>query len=95
MFIGHFAVGFAARTYAPHLSLGTLFLAVQLVDLLWPIMLLVWLEQVRIGPGNTVVTPLALIDYPITHSALAVAGWALALGACTSSLDAGYGRLPS
>ena len=33
MFIGHFAVGFAAKSYAPRLSIGTLFLAVQLVDL--------------------------------------------------------------
>jgi hypothetical protein len=40
MFIGHFAVGFAAKTVAPRLSLGTLFLAVQFVDLLWPLFIL-------------------------------------------------------
>ena len=36
MFIGHFGVGFAAKRYAPRAGLGTLFLAAQYVDLLWP-----------------------------------------------------------
>lgn len=80
MFLGHYAVGFAAKRYVPRMSLGTLFLAVQWVDMLWPIMLLAGLEHVRIDPGNTVVTPLDFYDYPITHSALAALGWALAVG---------------
>jgi hypothetical protein len=36
MFIGHFAVGFAAKKYAPSISLGWLFIAVQFLDLIWP-----------------------------------------------------------
>ena len=36
MFIGHFAVAFAAKRTAPTVSLGTLFLACQLADLIWP-----------------------------------------------------------
>jgi hypothetical protein len=46
MFIGHFAVGFAAKKLAPRTSLGTLFLSVQLVDLLWPTFLLLGVERV-------------------------------------------------
>ncbi len=68
MFLGHFAVGFAAKKAAPRVSLGTLFIAVQLQDLLWPLFLLLGLEHVRIDPGNTAVTPLDFYDYPITHS---------------------------
>ncbi len=79
MFTGHYAVALAAKPFAPKTSLGTLFLAVQLADLLWPIFLLLGLEHVRIDPGNTRVTPLDFYDYPISHSLLGLAGWAAAL----------------
>ncbi len=52
MFIGHFAVALAAKKAAPRVSLGTLVLAAQLVDVLWPILLLFGAEHVRIDPGN-------------------------------------------
>jgi hypothetical protein len=68
MFIGHYAVALAAKKAAPKVSLGTLFIAVQLVDMLWPLFLLLGLEHARIDPGNTPVTPLDFYDYPITHS---------------------------
>ncbi len=80
MFVGHFAVGLAAKRVTPRISLGTLFLSVQFVDLLWPIFLLLGLEHVRIDPGNTAVTPLDFYDYPITHSLVGAAGWALGFG---------------
>lgn len=81
MFIGHFAVGFAAKRVAPKVSLGALFLSVQLVDLLWPACLLLGLERVRIVPGITAVTPLDFYDYPITHSLMAVVAWSILMGA--------------
>jgi hypothetical protein len=68
MFIGHFAVGLAAKRVTPRASLGTLILAATFVDLLWPIFLVIGLEHVRIDPGNTAFTPLDFYDYPITHS---------------------------
>lgn len=80
MFIGHFAVGFAAKRVAPRVSLGTLFLAAQFIDLLWPTFLLLGWERVRIEPGATAVTPLVFEHYPYTHSLLAVLGWAALLG---------------
>jgi len=80
MFIGHFGVGFGAKRLAPKVSLGTLFLAAQFVDLLWPTLLLLGLERVRIDPGATVVTPLAFDHYPISHSLLAAVGWAVLVG---------------
>jgi hypothetical protein len=80
MFIGHFAVGFGAKSAAPQVSLGWLFLAAQFLDLLWPTLLLLGVEQVRIVPGATVVTPLVFDHYPISHSAIAVIGWAALVG---------------
>ena len=76
MFIGHYAVGFASKRFAPQASLGVLMAAPILLDLLWPIFLLLGWERVRIDPGNTAFTPLDFISYPISHSLLAAAGWA-------------------
>lgn len=78
MFIGHFAVALGAKKAAPKTSLGTLFIAAQLVDLLWPLFLLLGLEHVRIDPGNTAVTALDFYDYPLTHSLLGAVGWSIA-----------------
>jgi hypothetical protein len=79
MFIGHYAVALGAKKAAPKLSLGTLFLATQLVDLLWPLFVLLGWEHVRISPGITVVTPLDFYDYPWTHSLLGALFWSAAL----------------
>lgn len=81
MFIGHFGVGFGAKRVAPRVSLGTLLLAAQFIDLLWPTLLLLGLERVRIAPGVTAATPLDFESYPISHSLIAVCGWALLVGA--------------
>jgi hypothetical protein len=80
MFIGHFGLGFAAKRVAPKVSLGWLFVAAQFLDLLWPSLLLLGVERVRIVPGETVVTPLAFEHYPLSHSLLAAAAWAVLLG---------------
>jgi len=79
MFLGHYGVGFAAKRFAPSASLGTLLLAAQLVDLIWPILVLAGLEVVRIDPGNTAVTPLDFVSYPWTHSLAAGLVWGLLL----------------
>lgn len=76
MFIGHYAVGFAVKRGAPKVSLGTLFIGAQFLDLLWPALLLLGIERVEIEPGNTVFTPLAFVHYPFSHSLLTMIGWA-------------------
>lgn len=80
MFIGHFAAGFAAKPLAPRVSLGTAFLAAQFIDLLWPTLLLLGVESVRIADTGIAV-PLVFEHYPVSHSLLAVVGWAIALAA--------------
>jgi membrane-bound metal-dependent hydrolase YbcI (DUF457 family) len=81
LFIGHFAVALAAKRAAPAVSLGTLFIACELVDLIWPVFLLLGIERVRIDPGNTAFTPLDFISYPWTHSLVMTTVWATLLGA--------------
>jgi hypothetical protein len=80
MFIGHFAVGLAAKRASPRISLGSLFLAAQLLDLIWPALVLAGVERVRVEPGATAVTPLDFEYYPWSHSLVMTLGWAIALG---------------
>jgi hypothetical protein len=75
MFIGHFGLAFAVKRAAPKASLGTLFVAAQLADLLWPTFLLLHAEHVEIAPGITRVTPLDFVSYPYSHSLVALAVW--------------------
>lgn len=79
MFLGHFALGFAAKRVAPAVSLGTLFLACQLADLIWPTLVLLGIEVVEITPGATAVTPLTFVSYPYSHSLVALLVWAAAV----------------
>jgi membrane-bound metal-dependent hydrolase YbcI (DUF457 family) len=76
MFLGHFAAGLAAKRLAPRTSLGTLLAAAQLIDLVWPALVLAGVERVRIAPGDTAFTPLAFEHYPWTHSLLMACAWA-------------------
>jgi hypothetical protein len=82
MFLGHFGVGFGAKTLQPRVSLGTLFLAAQLADLVWPTLLLLGVERVRIVPHFTATNAFDFVYYPFTHSLAGelVAGFLLGLG---------------
>ena len=77
MFLGHYGVAFALKRAEPKVSLGTLFVAVQLADLLWGAFLLAGWERVRIDSGYTAMTPLQFLEYPISHSLVGMACWAL------------------
>ena len=80
MLLGHYAVAFAAKRYAPRTSLGTLILAAQLLDLIWPLFLLVGWERVRIVPGLMKASVLDFEHYPLSHSLLMALVWAGLLG---------------
>lgn len=81
MFIGHFALAYAAKRPAPRTSLATLFAAAQLPDLIWPWLTLAGVEHASIAPGDTAFTPLRFDSYPVSHSLLTVAAWGAAFGA--------------
>jgi len=75
VFVGHFAVGFAAKRVAPRLSLPLLFAAVTFLDILWPLLVVLGVEHARIVPGITEASPLDLYDYPWSHSLVTSLGW--------------------
>jgi hypothetical protein len=80
VFIGHFAVGYAAKRFVPRISLAVLFLAALFADVLWPVLVLLGIEEVRITPGATAFTPLSFVSYPWSHSLLTLLVWGALLG---------------
>jgi membrane-bound metal-dependent hydrolase YbcI (DUF457 family) len=78
MFLGHFGLALAAKRVAPQTSFGTALLATEFADCLWPLFLTLGLEQVRIAPGITKMTPLDFVAYPWSHSLLMDIVWAIA-----------------
>jgi hypothetical protein len=79
MFLGHYGVAFALKRAEPKLSLGTLFLAVQLADLLWGVFLLLGWEHAQIVAGAAI--PLEFTDYPISHSLVGSIAWSFVAAA--------------
>src|SRR2546430_1653480 len=80
MFIGHYALALAAKRAAPRASLGALFAATSLADLLWPVFLLLGWEQAHIVPGPNPFLTLWLDSIPISHSLVSLIGWGALFG---------------
>lgn len=80
MFLGHYGVALAAKRWAPRASLGTLVFAAQLLDLIWPVLLLAGVEHVRIVPGAMEASALDFEHYPYSHSLGMVLLWAVLAG---------------
>lgn len=85
MFVGHFAVGLAAKRAAPRASLGTYFAAALFLDLLWPFFLLAGIERITVVPGITAFTPFDFV-YPWSHSLAAAVVWSLLFAAAHYTL---------
>jgi hypothetical protein len=81
VFLAHYGVAFALKRAEPKVSLGTLFVAVELVDVLWGAFLVLGWEHVRILPDDNPLLVLQFYDYPISHSLVGALGWGLAAAA--------------
>lgn len=80
MFIGHFGLSFAAKKAAPNVSLATLFIATQFVDVLWPFLLVFNIEKVAVVPGFTKTNAFEFLYFPYTHSLLMGIVWGAVVG---------------
>ena len=80
MFIAHYALGLAAKRAAPRTSLGNLFIAPTLADLLWPIFLLLGAEQVHAIPNANPFLVGWFDDYPYSHSLFMLLVWGALYG---------------
>jgi hypothetical protein len=75
MFVGHYAVAFAAKRFTPRSSLGILFIFVQFLDVLWAPAILLGFEHARVVPGLLPASSLDLYDMPWTHGLVAAIAW--------------------
>lgn len=78
MFVGHYGPSFTIKAIRPAIPLWLVFIAVQLVDVAWAVLVLLGIEKVRIVPGITASNPLDLYYMPYTHSLVAGVLWAAA-----------------
>lgn len=78
MIIGHYAVAFAASRAAPAMPLWQPMIGVVWLDILHSSLVIAGIERAAHDPGATRVVPIALLDYPYSHSLLASVGWSLA-----------------
>ena len=85
MFVGHFGPSYAIKAARPAIPLWLLFIAVQLIDVAWSILVLAGVEKVRIVPGITASNPLDLYYMPYTHSLVAAIVWSMAATAACRS----------
>ena len=76
MFIGHYGISFAAKRADQRIPLWILFLATQLVDIFWALLVLLGRERARIKPGLLAASPLDLYYMPYTHSLPSAFVWA-------------------
>ena len=80
MFVSHYGVSFAAKRVTPRTSLGTVFLAVQLLDVLFAIFVFAGIEKLRIVPGFTQYNAYDLYYMPYSHSLAGALVWSVAAG---------------
>ena len=81
MFLGHFAIGLAAKPLAPRLPLPLLLLAPQVLDVVWPVLVGAGVEHARLEPGHLDASPLVLEHMPYSHSLVMAAVWGVVTAA--------------
>jgi hypothetical protein len=81
MFVGHYGVSFAAKPVARNVPLWVWFIAVQWLDVVWSILVLLGIEKARITPGFTEANPLDLYYMPYTHGLPGALALSLVFGA--------------
>jgi hypothetical protein len=68
MFVGHYGVAFAAKPVGKHVPLWVWFIAVQWLDVIWSLLVLMGIEKLHIIRGFTEANALDLYYMPYTHS---------------------------
>ncbi|MGH7855135.1 MAG: hypothetical protein ACREP3_16920 [Candidatus Binatia bacterium] len=92
MVAGHYGVGFIAKALNNAVPLWVLFLAVQLVDIFWAVLVLLKIERARIVPGITPINPIDFYYMPYTHSLAGVVLWSIAAATISSRMVTGRQR---
>ncbi|HEV3056823.1 MAG TPA: hypothetical protein VGY48_01185 [Vicinamibacterales bacterium] len=86
VFIGHYGVSFAVKRLAPQTSLGVLFLAVQLLDVVFATFVLAGIEHLRVVRGFTEYNAYDLYYMPYSHSLIGALGWSVLAGVLAAAI---------
>lgn len=89
MFVGHYGVSFAARRVGGKVPLWVWFIAVQWMDVVWSVLVLLGIEKLRIVPGFTEANSLDLYYMPYTHGLPGSIVISFVLGAIVALLTSG------
>jgi hypothetical protein len=81
MFVGHYGVSFATKRLDQRVPLWVWFIAVQWLDVVWSVLVLLGIEKLRIVPGFTQANALDLYYMPYTHGLPGAIALSLVLGA--------------
>jgi hypothetical protein len=85
MFVGHYGVAFGAKPLTPAVPLWVYFIAVQWLDVVWSILVLLGIEKLHIVPGFTEANALDLYYMPYTHGLPGAIALSLLLGAIVAA----------
>src|SRR5277367_2283693 len=90
MFVGHYGVSFAMQPTARRVPLWVWFIAVQWLDVVWSLLVLLGVEKLRIVPGFTQANALDLYYMPFTHGLPGSIALSVALGAVVAGFFPGH-----
>ena len=94
MFVGHIALAYAAKRVRPDISLGWYYAAVAALDLIWPVFLLLGIEQVDLTTRGTIFTPVVFTSYPWSHSLVMSLMWGILLAGLARAFGTTRGAAP-
>jgi len=80
MFIGHYGVAFAAKPARKPVPLWLLFIAVQWLDVVWSVLVMLGIEKLRIAKGFTEANSMDLYYMPYTHGLLGALALSVVFG---------------
>jgi hypothetical protein len=83
MFIGHYGVALAAKPAQKQIPLWLLFVAVQWLDVVWSVLVMLGIEKLRIVKGFTEANSMDLYYMPYTHGLIGALALSAVLGGLT------------
>jgi hypothetical protein len=85
MLMGHYSAAFVGKAVAPRTPLWVLFVAAQLVDVAWAVLVLAGIERLTLDP-TLPSNPLVLEYMPFTHSLVGSLVWAALAAAVVANV---------
>jgi len=77
MFIGHYGASFAGKAVDNRIPLWVLFVAAQLLDIVWAVLVLLGIETMSIVEGFTPANDLVFTYMPFSHALVSAIVWAV------------------